>query len=90
MSKKGELPEILFVAPIGRGRDKIRHKHTVFEVIEKDDQGIPTLCRMMRDDEIVDLESRKYEGRTPTFITAYIQASNLIPKQAPPENNNPE
>lgn len=76
MSKKGLLPSLIFVAPIGKGAQKIRHKHVVFEVVEFAEDGWPKLLRLMRDDEVVDLEART---TPPAFMTAYCQERSVGP-----------
>lgn len=74
MSKKGQLPELLFVSPIGC-REKIRHKHIVLRVLSKRD-GIPLLCQVMEDNETVNLQGGE------EFITAYVQ-EQVLAKETP-------
>ena len=77
---KGELPNIIFVAPTGRGKDKIQHNHTVFEIVEFAEDGWPKTLRLMRDDETIDLQQRAEEtGEAPSFMTAYCQRRSLGP-----------
>ncbi len=78
---KGELPNIIFVAPTGKGAQKIRHKHVVFEIVEFYDDATPKLLRLMRDDEVVDLrvESDSNVGPHHCFMTGYCQARSVGP-----------
>lgn len=66
MSRRGQLPELLFVAPVGAGRVKIRHRHVAMRVLSKRD-GVPLMLQLMRDDEVVDIQGGE------EFVTAYLQ-----------------
>lgn len=45
------MPETIFIGP---ERGKMEFKHVMFQVMEKDDKGIPTLLRMLGSEETVD------------------------------------
>ena len=76
---KGQLPNIIFVSPTGKGKDKIQHMHTVFEIIEFEADGWPRMLRLMRDDEVYDLQEAADKGKSPAFLTAYVQRRSLAP-----------
>lgn len=78
-AKKGSMPELIFISPIGDGKKKLKHVHTVFEVLEADKDGVPTVCRMVKDDEIIDLAGKTENGVAVVrrFMTGYIQAANF-------------
>jgi hypothetical protein len=78
MSKKSQLPEVRFAVIVGKGRDKVRHKHTVLEFAE---DGWPKLLRLIRGDEVIDLEART---KSPSFLTAYCQQRSLGPWESVP------
>lgn len=76
MAKKGEMPELIFIAPIGGGR-KTRYKHCVFQVLTQREDGLPLTCRLIQDDEVVNLVGGEY------FITAYVPMVNFRAKKPP-------
>ena len=46
---KGQLPELIFVHPVGHTKHKIRHLHVVFTIEEWDQFGIPRKLTLRRD-----------------------------------------
>jgi len=50
-----------------------RHVATVLHVIERDEQGRPTTCRILRDDESIKIEGGEQ------FLVVYALASSLDP-----------
>lgn len=77
-SKKGQLPELLFVKPIGGGQHKAKHTHVVFLVEEWDAEGLPYKMRLLAMDEVVNVEDVANSGRE--FMTGYIQSQMLEPR----------
>lgn len=77
MAKKGELPDLIFVHPIGHGRNKIRHKHVVFVVEEWDEYGRPRKLVLAHDEDVFDMEQIASSGRE--FMTGYIQGHMTQP-----------
>jgi len=76
MSKKGLLPDLLFVKPIGGGQRKAQHTHVVFIVEEWDELGRPLRCRLCADaDESINVEDLAAAGGE--FITGYVQSQML-------------
>lgn len=73
MKENATLPNIIFVHPTGKGKNKIQHKHTVFEIVEFAEDGWPKLLRLMRDEEVKYLEGGE------SFMTAYCQRCSLGP-----------
>ena len=74
-SNKGNLPELIFIAPIGAPRHKIRHAHVLFVVEEWDGNGLPLRCRLANDEEVYNVEAFTASGGE--FMTAYIQERML-------------
>lgn len=71
MATKGELPELIFVSPIGHGRHKMRHVRALFLVEEWDEYGRPLIVRMCHDkNQKFDLEDVNARGIE--FMTGYI------------------
>lgn len=68
---RGDMPEILFVKPIGGGRVKAKHQHTVFKVIDHHPSGAPKNCVLVENHETVNVD----EGME--FITAYVPSVNF-------------
>lgn len=75
MAKKDReerMPEIVFLGP---GKHRVQFRQTVFQIMEKDDDGIPTLCRMMKNTDVVHIQDGE------EFMTGYVQRIMLVPKE---------
>jgi len=70
MAKKGELPDLIFVSPIGNGRRKMRMVHALFTVEEWYSDGTPKKLTLRRNDEVLDMQKASDSGTE--FMTAYI------------------
>lgn len=64
---KDALPKILFV---GR-RTKEKYKLTAFKILTKDAAGVPLTCRLVKDDETIDISGGE------EFMTGYVPAHML-------------
>lgn len=69
---KGEMPPVSFIGP---GRTKVKHVYVLFQILERDEQGIATKCRLCRDDEVFDVTDPKNRD----FMTGYIPAQCMEP-----------
>lgn len=75
---KGQLPNVLFIRATGT-KHEFRHKHVVFRVEERDEDGIPTkLTLLHKEDVAVSVTDAAGEGVH--CVTGYIRAENLIPQ----------
>ncbi len=71
---KGDMPELLFVKPIGGGRTKSKHQLTVFRVLDRHLNGTPKTCVLLGNDETVNIKGGE------EFITAYVPSVNFDPE----------
>ena len=78
MSKRGQLPELLFVKPIGGGRVKVQHRQVLFIVEEWDEDGLPKRCRLFSDESVA-VNVEEFTNAGGEFMTAYIQTQMLDP-----------
>lgn len=76
MAKRGELPDLIFVGPIGGGKVKARHTHVAFVVEEWDELGRPMRLRLCKEDEEYQVE--EFTAADGEFITGYIQSQMLF------------
>jgi hypothetical protein len=61
--KREKMPEIVFIGP---ARHRGRFRHMVFEILDRNEQGIPLNCRLVLPDQMVDVNERS------DFMTAYL------------------
>lgn len=63
MAKKRTMPEIVFIGPPHR-REK--HKQVVFRIVSKSEDGIPTVLRLMGENEKIQISGGE------EFMTGYL------------------
>lgn len=78
MAKKGEMPDMIFVGPIGHGKQKMRFVHVVFSIEEWDENGVPRKLTLRGDKEVMDTAKIVESGVE--FMTAYIPEIMLVKK----------
>lgn len=73
MAKRDKLPmpEIVFIGP---PKSRAKFKHTVFIVLERDEDGIPTSLRMMKDADVVNVTEQS------DFMTGYVPIHMTLPR----------
>jgi hypothetical protein len=69
---KGQMPEMIFVAPVGDNRNKQRYRYVLFEVVEKHPDGTPSKTILLKDDAVIDLELVRPGMHHREFLTAYV------------------
>lgn len=72
---RGNLPDVIFVSPIGNNKNKIRHRHVAFRVVEFTEDGRPLNLRLIDDDETVNVQNP--DGTPRAFMTGYVQEHSL-------------
>jgi len=72
---KGQMPDLIFVGPVGEGKQKLRYKQVVFQILQKNPNGTPLTCRLIQDKQTVHLEGGE------EFMTAYIPQIMLEKKK---------
>ena len=77
-TKKGTLPELLFVHPIGHVKHKIRHKHVMFLIEEWDELGRPKKLTLLPNEDAVDVGDIAERGAE--FMSGYIQGHMTDPR----------
>lgn len=79
MAKKGNMPELIFIGPIG-AKGKMRFEYVLFTVEEWDENGIPRKLTLRAADE--SLSTQEIVDSGTEFMTAYIQKNMLDPHPA--------
>lgn len=75
MAKKGEMPDMIFVGPIGHVKQKMCF---VFSIEEWDENGVPRKLTLRGDKEVMDTAKIVESGVE--FMTAYIPEIMLVKK----------